>query len=90
VITNCDKESPDFGKWESFTLSRENGKQLLVPPKYGLAYLVLSESAVFHYKQSSYYQGAQNQFTYRYDDERFKIWWPVKNPIISQRDDLVK
>ena len=87
VVVDCNEESPNFGKWESFVLTKENGKQVLVAPKHGLAYVVLSDKAVFHYKQSCYYQGMKKQFTYRYDDPKFKIWWPIKNPIISQRDE---
>jgi len=90
VVVNCDKESDNFGKWESFILSRENGKQILIPPKYGNAYLVLSKDAIFHYKQSCYYQGQGKQFTYKYDDPRFGIKWPIKNPILSERDKLAK
>ena len=26
------------------------------------------------------------QFTYKYDDSRLNIWWPIDNPILSQRD----
>jgi dTDP-4-dehydrorhamnose 3,5-epimerase len=87
AVVNCDESSPNFGKWQSFVLTRENGKQVLIPPKYGHAYQVLSNQAVFNYKQSCYYKGMENQFTYKYDDPRFKIWWPIKNPIISIRDE---
>jgi len=87
VVVNCDEASPSFGKWQSFILTKENGKQVLVPPKHGHAYVVLSDNAVFHYKQSCAYQGMEKQFTYRYDDPKFKIWWPIKNPITSQRDE---
>jgi dTDP-4-dehydrorhamnose 3,5-epimerase len=47
---------------------------------------VLSDWAVFHYKQSEYYDPSR-QFTYRWDDPRLKIWWPIKNPIVSRRDE---
>ncbi|MFH1894370.1 MAG: dTDP-4-dehydrorhamnose 3,5-epimerase [Patescibacteria group bacterium] len=90
VVVNCDEKSDNFGKWESFVLSKENGKQILIPPKYGNSYLVLSDEAIFHYKQSCYYRGMENQFTYKYNDPRFKIWWPIKNPILSQRDETEK
>ena len=86
VVVNCDTESPSFGKWESFILSDVTRLQVLVPPKYGNGYLVLSDKAVFHYKQSTYYNRA-GQFTYTWDDPRLKIWWPVKDPILSVRDE---
>jgi len=86
VVVNCDSESGDFGRWQSFVLSDKNRLQVLVPPKYGNAHLVLSEQTIFHYKQSTYYDRSR-QFTYKWDDSRFGIWWPVKNPIVSQRDE---
>jgi len=87
VVVNCDEESKNFGKWQSFVLTKESGKQILIPPKHGHAYLVLSDQAIFNYKQSCFYKGMGKQFTYYYNDPRFKIWWPKINPIVSQRDD---
>lgn len=86
VTVNCDMESKNFGKWQSFVLSDRNRLQVLVPPKYGNAHLVLSDKAIFHYKQSTYYDRSK-QFTYRWNDETLNIWWPIKNPILSQRDE---
>jgi dTDP-4-dehydrorhamnose 3,5-epimerase len=31
VVVNCDQESENFGKWQSFTLSEYNRHQVLVP-----------------------------------------------------------
>lgn len=86
VVVNCDTVSPDFGKWQSFVLSDRNRLQVLVPPKYGNGHLVLSDQAIFHYKQSTYYN-PKTQFSYKWNDARFNIWWPVKNPVLSQRDE---
>jgi dTDP-4-dehydrorhamnose 3,5-epimerase len=86
VVVNCDKDSEGFGRWESFDLSDENRYQVLVPPKFGNAHLALSDKVVFHYRWSTYYN-RDKQFSIRYDDPRFKIWWPVKNPILSVRDE---
>jgi len=86
VVVNCDSESPEFGKWQAFTLSDRNRLQVLVPPLYGNAHLVLSTQTIFHYKQTTYYN-PRTQFTYKWDDPRFNIWWPFRNPIVSQRDE---
>jgi len=85
IVVNCDKSSKDFGKWQSFILSDKNRLQLLIPPKHGNAHLVLSDKAIFSYKQSTYYN-RKTQFSYKWNDPRFKIRWPIKNPILSKRD----
>ena len=90
VVVNCDPQSKKFGEWEGFDLSRENGMQVFVPPMFGNAYFVLSDEAVVHYKRSEYYAGPGNQFTYRFNDPKFKIDWPMDNPILSKRDSDVK
>jgi dTDP-4-dehydrorhamnose 3,5-epimerase len=87
IVANCDRESSDFGKWQSFTLSDANRRQVLIPPKYGNGHLVLSERAIFHYKQSTYYN-PEGQFTYKWNDPRFKVSWPIADPILSRRDEL--
>lgn len=88
VIVNCKENDANFGEWQAFSLSESNMKQILVPPMYGTSHLVLSDMAIFHYKQSTYYDPKNLvQFTYRFDDPRFGIWWPVKNPILTMRDD---
>ncbi len=85
VVVNWDKNSPQYRQWESFTLSEKNCIQVLVPPNFGIGHLVLSEQAIFCYKQSTYYNRA-NQFTLVWNDPKLDIWWPIKNPILSQRD----
>ncbi|MBI3041152.1 MAG: dTDP-4-dehydrorhamnose 3,5-epimerase [Chloroflexi bacterium] len=85
VVVNWDKASPQFGQWESFTLSEQNRRQVLIPPRFGNGHVVLSEMAIFHYKQSTYYDRAR-QFTILWNDPRLNIQWPVDNPILSKRD----
>lgn len=85
AVVNCDEASKNFGKWVSFTLTDSNRHQVLIPPNHGNGHVVLSEWAIFHYKQSEYYDPSR-QFTYRWDDARFGIWWPVERPLLSRRD----
>jgi dTDP-4-dehydrorhamnose 3,5-epimerase len=86
VVINNNPQSNQFKKWEAFTLSDKNRIQILVPPNFGNGHLVLTDIAIFHYKQTTEYDRS-GQFTIIWDDSDFNIWWPVKNPILSIRDE---
>jgi len=62
-----------------------NRKQLLIPPKFGNGHLVLTEVAIFHYKQTTEYD-REGQFTIIWNDPEYNLWWPIKHPILSTRD----
>ena len=85
VVINNDPESPQYRKWASFTLSDTNRLQILVPPKFGNGHLVMSEQAIFHYKQTTEYNRS-GQFTLVWNDPALNLWWPIQNPIVSERD----
>lgn len=85
VVVDCDESKPTFGRWQAFTLSDRTRRQVLVPPRHGVAHLALSERIIFHYKQSAYYNPSL-QFTYAWNDSRFGIRWPIARPILSKRD----
>jgi dTDP-4-dehydrorhamnose 3,5-epimerase len=85
VVINNDPQSPQYRKWTSFTLSETNRLQVLVPPKFGNGHLVMSEQAIFHYKQTTDYDRS-GQFTLIWNDPALNIWWPVQDPIVSVRD----
>lgn len=86
MVVNNDSDSPEYRKWQGFTLSDTNRHQVLVPPRFGNGHLVLSEKAIFHYKQNTYYDPL-GQFTIIWNDPAYGMWWPIKNPILSQRDE---
>ena len=86
VVVNNDPASDQYKKSISFTLSDRNRKQVLIPPKHGNGHLVLTDQAMFHYKQNTEYNRA-GQFTIRWNDPEYGLWWPIKSPIVSQRDE---
>lgn len=86
VVVNYDETSEQFGQWQGFTLSDSNHKQVLILPNFGNGHVVMSPEAIFHYKQTTYYDRAE-QFTINWRDPRFNFWWPVKTPITSIRDE---
>ena len=76
----------NFGQWKSWTIDHSDSIMILVPPGFGLAHLVLSKQAVFYYKWSGLYDGPE-QLSFRYDNPRFGIKWPLEGtPILSERD----
>ena len=85
-IVNCNEKSRSFGKWEKFTLSGDKYFQILVPPNFGNSFLVKSKIAIYHYKQTEYYEGMKKQFTYKFDDPRIKLNLDRKKLILSRRD----
>ncbi len=85
AIVNNDKDSPQYKQWTSFTISDHNHTQILIPPKHGLGFVVMSDSAIFHYKQSTYYD-RPGQFTLMWNDPELGVWWPIDKPVLSMRD----
>jgi len=85
VVADMRKESPQYLKWQSFILSDQNRHQVLVPPHHANGHLVLSDNVTFHYKMSEYYDPAGEK-TLKWDDPKANIWWPVSNPILSEKD----
>lgn len=86
VVVNYDKNSKQYCEHLTFTLSGEDRYQVLIPPSYANGHLVLSEKTIFHYKQSTYYEGMGKQFTLKWNDPKLNINWPIKKPILSSRD----
>lgn len=85
VIVDWRPGSATKGQWIAMTLSEVNRRQVLIPPYFGNGHLVLTETAIFHYKQTTTYDRSR-QFTLLWDDPELNIHWPVTSPILSQRD----
>lgn len=85
VVVDMREDSPQYLKWQSFILTDQNRHQVVVPPNFGNGHLVLSSHCIFHYKLSEYYDPA-NEKTLKWDDPKVNISWPVKNPVLSQKD----
>ena len=77
--------SPTFGRWVGVMLSAENRRQLYIPAGYAHGFCVTSEWADFLYKCSSYY-APQDERGIAWDDPAIGIVWPMRAPILSERD----
>lgn len=85
IVANNDPMSSQYRQWQSFTLSATNRLQVYIPAKFGNSFLVMSDVAIFHYKQTAYYS-REGQFTIKWNDPAFNFWWPVTSPVLSERD----
>lgn len=86
VVADLRPDSTTYLHWQAFAVNDRNRQQILVPAGCANGHLCLTETCIFSYKQSEYYTGAADQFTVRWDDPRLGIWWPIRDPILSQRD----
>lgn len=77
--------SPTFGRWVGAELSAETGQQIYVPPGFVHGFAVLSPSAQVEYKCSDFY-AADDQLAVRWDDPDLGVEWPVRNPLLSDKD----
>ena len=85
VVLDRRPGSDTYNEWLSFNLSDRNKHQLLIPPGCGNGHLVMSDECVFSYKLDQYYD-RKSQFTIKWNDPTWEIYWPVKQPILSERD----
>jgi dTDP-4-dehydrorhamnose 3,5-epimerase len=58
---------------------------LFIPPGFAHGFAVLSDDAHLIYKCTSEY-APQQERGIRWDDPQININWPVRDPIVSQRD----
>lgn len=88
VAVDLRRSSPTFGRWIGVWLSAENHHQLWVPPGFGHAFYVTSETAEFTYKCTDYY-APEYERSLRWDCPMVNIDWPLVNgekPQLSAKD----
>lgn len=85
VAVDVRKHSPTFGKHVAVELSDDNKRQVWIPPGFAHGFSVLSESAIFMYKCTNYYN-RESERILLYNDPDLHIDWKVSNPIVSAKD----
>ena len=86
VAVDLRRSSPRFGRWVGVELSDRNNHQLWVPPGFGHAFLVLSDSADFIYKTTEYWYRKHDR-SLRWNDPMLAIDWPLtRQPLLAAKD----
>ncbi len=86
VIVDLRINSKTFGSW-SYSILSSSGKynQAYMCPGLAHGFLVLSNYADVHYKVTNYYN-PKNEFGLIWNDEDVSIKWPIKKPLLSNKD----
>jgi len=77
--------SPTFGQWISEVLSGTNHRQMYIPPGLAHGYCVTSETALFSYKCTDFYNPATESGII-WNDPDLGIDWHVDEPLLSPKD----
>ena len=85
VAVDIRTNSPTFGQWFGVELTQENQWQLWITPGLAHGFVVTSPIAHFHYKCTEFYR-PDDEGAVRWDDPNIGINWPVKTPLLSQKD----
>ena len=85
VAIDIRRQSPTFLKWISVELNDQNHAILYIPPGFAHGFVSLTEDVHLLYKCTHEYD-PQADAGIRWNDPDIAIPWPVKVPILSEKD----
>ena len=87
VVVDLREGSKTFGKTFYCTLDSETRNMLMVPEGFAHGFAAL-EDTVFYYKCTNFYnKPAESGIVW--NDPTLNIQWPIENPVISEKDQLL-
>jgi len=89
VAVDIRKGSPTLGQWFGIEVSAENKKQVYAPAGFARGFCVLSDVAEIQYKCTGIYNN-KGESGILWNDPEIGVEWPVKDPILSQKDAVAK
>ena len=72
-------------KWISVELNSDNLKMLYIPEGFAHGFQTLEDNTEVSYQMTQYYMPEFAEGI-RWDDTQFNIDWPIKFPILSEKD----
>ena len=90
VAVDIRKNSKTLGKWFGLEVSAENRKQVFAPAGFARGFCVLSDFAEVQYKCTGVYTSTKEESGILWNDPKIGIEWPVKDPILSEKDKVAQ
>lgn len=85
VAVDLRKNSKTFGKYFSITLSNKSYSSIYIPEGFAHGFCCLDKENIIYYSCSNYRE-KDKEVGILWNDKDLKIKWPLKNPILSQKD----
>jgi dTDP-4-dehydrorhamnose 3,5-epimerase len=85
VAVDMREGSPTYKKWVAVELSKENGRQLLIPRGFLHGFITLTDDVEFLYKADNYYNLDADR-NIIWNEKELQINWGIDNPIVSDKD----
>ena len=86
VAVDLRKNSPTFGEWYGIELNSISHEQFWIPAGFAHGFYVMSETALFSYKCTDYYN-PKGEISLLWNDPDIGIKWPLSGqPLISEKD----
>jgi dTDP-4-dehydrorhamnose 3,5-epimerase len=85
VVIDLRAQSPTFRDWIGVTLTAVNRDMIYIPEGCAHGFLTLEDESEVFYQMSEFYH-AESARGVRWNDPVFRIAWPLKPELISERD----
>jgi dTDP-4-dehydrorhamnose 3,5-epimerase len=89
VAVDLRKGSPTFGKWYGREVNTDNRLMIFAPPSFARGFAVLSDYAEIQYICTGIYNN-KGESGIRWNDPAIGVEWPVKDPILSKKDETAQ
>lgn len=85
VAVDLRKKSKTFGEYFSIVISDKSDFSFYIPEGFAHGFLCLSKECTVNYKCSEY-RNQKSEKTLKWNDQSVKIKWPIKKPLLSEKD----
>jgi dTDP-4-dehydrorhamnose 3,5-epimerase len=83
------KGSPNLGKWFGMEINEQNKLEIWAPAGFARGFCVLSDFAEIQYLTTGVYN-SKAESGIRWDDPEIGVKWPVKDPVLSEKDKIAQ
>ena len=85
VIIDLRENSPTFSRWVGYELTSSNHNAMYIPEGFAHGFQTLVDDSEVFYQMFNFFV-PESAGGVRWDDPAFKIEWPIKNFVMSDKD----